>query len=108
VALTITGKLIRSTDTPHTATAWPVPDEPTLWTVTWLPGRNLTRNQAITAMTIAEEAGQVPADCDPEVYDDGFWSRADAWAAELGLSGPDAVVRASEPPEAGAETEAGQ
>ena len=31
------------------------------WTVTWLPGRVLNRNQAITAMTIAEEAaGSLP------------------------------------------------
>ena len=49
-------------------------------------------------MEIAEAVGQIPADCDPEVYDDKFWERVDAWAAELGLPGPNAVKRASEPP----------
>ena len=43
----------------------------------------------------------MPSDCDPELYDDTFWTRVDAWAAELGLAGPDAVVRAIEPPGGG-------
>jgi hypothetical protein len=44
------------------------------WVVSWLPERLLTRNEAITAMTLAERvtAGQV----------DG---QVDSWAAELGL-----------------------
>jgi len=37
------------------------------------PGRVLTEGQA-AAMEIAEAASQIPADCDPEVYDEGFWS----------------------------------
>jgi hypothetical protein len=49
-----------SAATPHTATAWPAPGEPTLWSVTWLPGRALTRDQAITAMTIAETVAGTP------------------------------------------------
>jgi hypothetical protein len=32
----------------------PVPGEPAPWSVTWLPGRALTRDQGITAMTIVE------------------------------------------------------
>jgi hypothetical protein len=35
------------------------------WTVTWLPGRTLTRDEAITAMTVAEmviERAQILAD----------------------------------------------
>lgn len=98
MALTITDQVMRSPYTAHTATAWPVPDEPTLWTVTWLPGRNLTRVQANAAMLIAESVGQIPADAEPEAYSDTFWRHVDVLAAELGLSGPDAVVRASEAP----------
>jgi hypothetical protein len=98
MSLTITDQTMRSPDTPHTATAWPVPDEPTLWTVTWLPGRNLTRNQAVTAMTIAETIGRIPADAGPEAWTGTLWRHLDGWAAELGLSGPDAVARASEAP----------
>ena len=56
-------------------------------------------------MSIAEAVGQMPSDCDAELYDDTFWTRVDAWAAELGLAGPDAVVRAIEPP---AEASAGE
>ena len=49
----VTDAEISSNATPHTATAWPVPANPTLWSVAWLPGHALTRDQAITAMTIA-------------------------------------------------------
>ena len=103
MVLTITGQVIRSPYTAHTATAWPVPvpGEPTLWTVTWLPGRNLTRGQAVAAMELAEAVGQIAPDAGPEAYSPGLWQRLDSWAAELGLTGPDAVVRASESPVTG-------
>ena len=42
-----------------------------------------------------------PADCNPEVYDEGFWSRVDAWAGQFGLTGPAGIVQASEVPGAG-------
>jgi hypothetical protein len=58
----------------------------------------LDRNQAISAMTIAEEVGRIPADADPEAYSSEFWTLVDSLADELGLSGADAVARASEPP----------
>jgi hypothetical protein len=41
ISTKITATEMRSDATPHTATAWPVPGEPTLWSVTWLPGRAL-------------------------------------------------------------------
>ena len=50
----ITDTEMRSDATPHTATARRVPGEPTLWSVTWLLGLALNRDQSITAMTIAE------------------------------------------------------
>ena len=107
MALTITDKMIRSASTPHTAELHHF-EAGDAWRVSWLPSRLLTHSQAAAAMELADAVGKIPADCDPSVYDDQFWSRVDAWAAELGITGPDAVVRASEPPQEDAETEAGQ
>jgi hypothetical protein len=33
-----------------------------------------------------DAASQIPADCNPEVYDEGFWSRVDVWAGQFGLT----------------------
>jgi hypothetical protein len=79
--------------TPHTATA--TEDG---WKVSWLPGHTLDRNKAITAMTIATIVGGRGVG----LSEDPIWPHLDNWAAELGLSGADAVVRASEPPGASA------
>ena len=38
-------------------------------------------------------ARQIPADPNPEVYDEGFWSRVNAWADQLGLTDPSALCR---------------
>lgn len=67
------------------------------WTVSWLPGRTLTQNQAVTAMTIAEA---VKAHAD-DLADNGsrWWLHIDGWAAELGVTGPFAVAEASLSPE---------
>src|SRR6266566_1909609 len=85
----ITDTHMSSPDTPHTATA-----TGECWEVSWLPGRTLDRNQAITALTIADLVGSRGVG----LSEDPIWPHLDNWAAELGLSGPDAVVRASEPP----------
>jgi hypothetical protein len=67
------------------------------WTVTWLPGVSLSYNQAITAMTLAEVVAthdfQVDGGQDP------VWLHVDGWAAELGITGPQAVAEASIRPE---------
>jgi hypothetical protein len=52
------------------------------WQVSWLPGRTLTRKQAITAMTLGETAGRGPQ------HRDRIWPFAEAWAAELALPAP--------------------
>lgn len=52
------------------------------WAVSWLPGRILTQNQAVTAMTIAEACAAV-ADLHMHI---------DNWATELGIGGPAAVA----------------
>jgi hypothetical protein len=66
-----------------------------VWSVTWLPGRALTRDQAITAMTIAESAD---AALDPRGAE-RVWPHIAGWAAELGLSDVDAIAMASLAPE---------
>lgn len=56
--------------------------------MSWLAGGVLSAAQARAAMLIAEAACDAGADCDPELYDEGFWPRLDAWAAQLGMPGP--------------------
>ena len=55
------------------------------WEVSWLPGRVLGRDQAITGMALAETIS------DPG--GDGRTPLLEMFAAELGLSGPDALTR---------------
>jgi hypothetical protein len=88
----ITSKDMTSDLTPHAARATDGG-----WSVTWLPGRRLTQNQAITAMTIAEV---VRSHCD-DLADTSsrWWLHIEGWAAELGISGPHAVATASMSPE---------
>ena len=69
------------------------------WTVSWLPGRTLTRDQAITAMTIAEMIGAHATVGDPLHAGHRLWPHVDQWAAELAMTGPDAVAEASLSPE---------
>jgi len=74
MALTITNHLVRSADAPHAAGFG---DGAGI--VIRLPGGVLTEGRA-AAIEAAGAASQIPADCSPEVYDEGFWSRVDAWA----------------------------
>jgi hypothetical protein len=57
------------------------------WEVSWLPGRILTGEQAVTAMTIASTVAthEVGAG-DPE------WATLDDWAVELDLTAGDVVA----------------
>ena len=63
-----------------------------LWEVSWLPGRVLDRNGAITAMVLADQA-----DNDDLNERHRLWPHIEGWAAELGLTGHDAVNRVSQP-----------
>jgi hypothetical protein len=87
MTLTITSQVICGAGTRHVATS--VGD--TGWAVTWLPGRTLTRSQAITAMLIGQAAAQAPPA-------GRAWSHVDVWAAELRLTGSVAVSLAVEGP----------
>jgi hypothetical protein len=96
MVLKITDTAMTSDITKHVATAWPVPGEPDQWSVTWLPTRRLTQNEAVTAMTIAETVAEHAAD----VPFAAAKLRATGWAAELGLAPPLAVTMVTSPPAA--------
>ncbi|MQY18494.1 hypothetical protein [Nocardia macrotermitis] len=54
------------------------------WVVSWLPGRTLTGQQAVTAMTIASTAnGHRPTEAE--------WTMLDSMALELGLTAREAI-----------------
>ena len=91
MGLTITEQIMRSPDTAHTAFRGPLCDD---WHVSWLPGRQLSQPQAVTAMMIAQAVGRGVG-----LHDDPQWPRLDSWARELDLTGPRAVVLASESPD---------
>jgi hypothetical protein len=67
------------------------------WAVSWLPGRTLTRNQAITAGLIAEVVKTHADDLTDNQHP--LWLHIEGWAAELGITGPHAV--AEQPPAEG-------
>lgn len=82
MALTVTSKLMRSTETSHIGR---LADGG--WTVSWLPGRVLSEDDAGVAMVIAETAaGGIWQPDDPR------WPSLDALAAGLGLTGTGAVM----------------
>jgi hypothetical protein len=90
MTLTINDTTMTSDQTAHTAGQ--APGRQHLWEVSWLPGRVLDRNSAITAMVLADQAG---------AYDlnerHRLWPHIESWAAELGQTGHDAVNRVSQP-----------
>ncbi|MBF6329332.1 hypothetical protein IU452_12470 [Nocardia transvalensis] len=55
------------------------------WVVSWLPGRTLTGQQAVTAMTIASTVA------DQEELTEAEWTMLDNMALELGLTAREAV-----------------
>ena len=88
MTLIITDATMTSDQTAHTARQ--APGSQLLWEVSWLPGRALDRNRAITAMTLADPASE--ADLNERHQ---LWPFIQNWAAELGLTGSDAINRAS-------------
>jgi len=91
MTLTINDTTMTSDQNPHTARQ--APGRPHHWQVSWLPGQAMGRNTAITAMLLADTAGQ------GDLHEGHrLWPHIQSWAAELGLTGPDAIARASQPP----------
>jgi len=90
MTLTITDTAMTSDQTPHTARHTPSQNG---WQVSWLPGRTLDRNTAITAMILADTVTH-------EQVREGhrLWPHIQGWADELGLTGREAVAAASQPP----------
>jgi hypothetical protein len=79
--------------TPHTARRAP-DGGPRSWEVSWFPaGRRLNRDQAVTAMTLAEI-------CEPAqpIDRNRMEPFIQGWAAELGLSADQAENRIAAPP----------
>ena len=90
MTLTINDTTMSSDQTSHTARQEPSQRG---WQVSWLPGRTLDRNSAITAMILADTTA------DGRVREGHrLWPHIQGWAAELGLTGPDAVAAVSQPP----------
>ena len=90
MTVTINDTTMTSDQTAHTARQ--APGRQHLWEVSWLPGQVLDRNSAITALTLADLAGE------PGLNErHRLWPFIESWAAELGLTGSDAVNQASPP-----------
>ena len=89
MTLTISDTTMTSDQTAHTAQH--APDRGG-WEVSWLFGQTLDRNSAITAMVLADHAGE------PDLNErHRLWPFIQSWAAELGLTGSDAINQASQP-----------
>jgi hypothetical protein len=91
MTLTINDTSMTSDYTAHTAQETPSRNG---WEVSWLPGQTLDRNTAITAMTLADLAGEQDLH-----QGHRLWPHIQSWAAELGLTGPEALAAASRPPD---------
>ena len=90
MTLTINDTTMTSDQTAHTARRAP---DRNGWEVSWLPGQTLDRNAAITAMTLADTTAE------PDLHEGHrLWPHIQGWAAELGLTAPDAIAKTSQPP----------
>jgi hypothetical protein len=87
MSLRMSEELIASTETPHVA--WWNPDAAAdgrgAWVVSWLPQRLLTKEQALAAMMVADTVAKGATPYDQRDIE--------SWAAELGLTVPEAVAR---------------
>jgi hypothetical protein len=91
MSLTINDATMTSDQSPHTARQ--APDNRHSWEVSWLPGQVLDRDTAITAMILADIAAT--GDIGPGHR---LWPAVQSWSAEVGLTGPDAINQAAQPP----------
>jgi hypothetical protein len=91
MTLKFTDETIISDHTPHVARL--APGDQHTWEVSWLPGRSINRNTAITAMVLADVIGSHHLHAGHRL-----WPHIEGWAAELDLTAPDALTMASQPP----------
>ena len=91
MTLIITDTTMTSDHSAHTARR--SPDCERGWEVSWLPGQVLDRNSAVTAMVLADTAAGT------DLHEGHrLWPHIQGWAAELGLTGTDAITRTAQPP----------
>jgi hypothetical protein len=90
MTLTINDTTMISDQTAHTGRQAPGGEH--LREVSWLPGRVLDRNSAITAMVLADHARERDLNKRHRL-----WPFVENWAAELGVTGSDAAGRVSRP-----------
>ena len=91
MTLTINDTTMTSDHSAHTARHSP---DRNGWEASWLPGQILDRNTAITAMTLADIVAE------PDLHEGHrLWPHIQSWAEEVGLTAPDALSRACQPPE---------
>jgi hypothetical protein len=91
MALKILDGSMTSDRTPHTARL--APGKRCAWEVSWLPGRQLNRNEAITAMVLADTTANGAVHQRHRA-----WPHIESWAAKLGMTGSQALDRAAGPP----------
>jgi hypothetical protein len=91
MTLKITDTTMTSNRSAHTARRSPGHEYG--WEVSWLPGQTFGRNAATTAMVLADIAAAADLD-----EDHPLWPHIQNWAAELSLTGPDAITRITQPP----------
>ena len=82
MAITITLDRMSDTDSDHTA----VRVSTTGWRLSWLPTEVVTRDQAITGLMLAAAVAHGVVPGHPR------WPHVKNWAAELGLSGLEALA----------------
>ena len=91
MALNIQPDGITSDRTIHTAL--PATDARRLWEVSWLPSRLASRDNAIIAMALADLVGSGDMDAGHWI-----WPHVQGWAAELDLTGHEALTQIANPP----------
>lgn len=102
--LSYTDDLIRSGITSHIAERIAVPsDSGETWVVSWMPEQRLSRNQATTAMVLAEYVANYWHQPDQVVgmEERRFRQFATQWADELGMTADDAIGWICQPNVAG-------
>jgi hypothetical protein len=87
MSIRITDDLMESDETGHRAMRVSAPCQPQQWRVSWLPGRVLGRNEAVTAMTLAETLSDGP----PATHVGRLL--VSAYAVELGLDTAEVLDR---------------
>lgn len=90
MTLLIGDRMIESTS--GRAFAAPAADRPGRWVVSWMDGvggPTVSRNQAITAVTLAEHIGTHPRGECTQLCP--HWVFVESWSAELGLTAAEVV-----------------